>query len=105
MEKRGDEIHITDTEANAGETSGHMRWVLGIGLVLAIAVLSLIWITGALTQGDEEEEATATGVIASQEPATGTDSIVSDRVDTASDLPAADSSDTPLETVENQPAQ
>jgi len=53
MHKEGEEIHVDTAEASAGETSGHMRWVLGTGLLLAIVVLSLIWITGALTQPGE----------------------------------------------------
>lgn len=53
MHKEGEEIHVDTAEASAGEKSGHMRWVLGTGLLLAIVVLSLIWITGALTQPDE----------------------------------------------------
>ena len=93
MEKQGDEIHVDDIEASAGETSGHMRWVLGIGLFLAIAILSVIWISGALTQGDVEEEATATGIVASTaEEGDSTDSIVSDRLDemdTAQDVEVA----------------
>lgn len=53
--------HIEDDDARAAHTTGHMRWVLGIGLFLAIAILSVIWITGALTQGDVESEATVKG--------------------------------------------
>lgn len=49
MERQGDEIHITTDEASAGSTPHVVRYVLGFGLVLAIAALSVIWITGALT--------------------------------------------------------
>ena len=55
MHKEGKEIHVDTSEASAGETSGHMRWVLGIGLLLAIIILSLVWITGALTQPEEAD--------------------------------------------------
>lgn len=56
MEKRGDEIHVDETEASGGSKEGVVRYVLVISLFLAIAFLSIIWITGALTQGDEEEQ-------------------------------------------------
>lgn len=42
------EVHIEMDEARAGETSGHMRWVLGIGLILAVTAMSAIWIFPAL---------------------------------------------------------
>ncbi|XUU60885.1 hypothetical protein ACRAQ6_01015 [Erythrobacter sp. HA6-11] len=61
MENKDDAIHIEDDDAMAAHTTGHMRWVLGIGLFLAIAILSLIWITGALSQGEVEERATVSG--------------------------------------------
>lgn len=50
MERQGDEVHVDETEASAGEKSGHMRWVLAIGTLLAIILLSAIWMTGAATQ-------------------------------------------------------
>lgn len=49
MERHGKETHIPTHEARGGDTYGVVRWVLAIGLVLAIGALSLIWITGALT--------------------------------------------------------
>ncbi|WP_294046535.1 hypothetical protein [Sphingomonas sp.] len=35
-------IRESGEEARAGETSGHMRWVLGISILLAVVVLSLL---------------------------------------------------------------
>ncbi|WP_299423991.1 hypothetical protein [Sphingomonas bacterium] len=35
-------VRESGDEARAGETSGHMRYVLGISIVLAIGILSLI---------------------------------------------------------------
>ncbi len=49
MERQGDEIHISTTEASGGSTPHIVRYVLGISLFLAIAAMSAIWITGALT--------------------------------------------------------
>lgn len=49
MERRGDEIHVDTQEARAGDTPHVVRYVLLIGLLLAIVALSVIWITGAAT--------------------------------------------------------
>lgn len=49
MERQGNEVHIHTDEARGGSTPHIVRYVLAISLVLAIAALSLIWITGALT--------------------------------------------------------
>ena len=62
MEREGDETHLDTDEARAGVTNHGVRYVLAIGLVLAIIALSFIWISGALTtpQGDR------TGVVTNQ---------------------------------------
>ncbi|HET9642919.1 MAG TPA: hypothetical protein VFP68_06095 [Burkholderiaceae bacterium] len=49
MKRIGDEIHIDVDEARSGQTLHVMRYVLGISLALAIAALSAIWISGALS--------------------------------------------------------
>ena len=77
MHKEGDEIHVTDTEASGGSKEGVVRWVLLGGLVLAVLLMSIVWIVPAMTQGDVEEEATVSGEIQSmEEDGDGTDSIV-----------------------------
>ncbi|WP_202388819.1 hypothetical protein [Pontixanthobacter aquaemixtae] len=48
MHKDGEEIHIDEIEASGGEKSGHMRWVLGVGLLIAVVAMSLAWIVPAL---------------------------------------------------------
>lgn len=48
MERQGDEVHIQTDEARGGSTPNVVRYVLAIGLFLAIAAMSVIWITGAL---------------------------------------------------------
>ena len=60
MERHGDETHITTPEARGGDTYGIVRYVLIIGLVLAIGALSIIWITGALNS-DQPNSATVSG--------------------------------------------
>lgn len=54
MERHGDEVHINTEDARSGSTPHIVRYMLLIGLVLAIGALSAIWITGALNapQGD-----------------------------------------------------
>lgn len=49
MERQGDEVHVETDEARSGSTPHIVRYVLAISLFLAIAALSLIWITGALS--------------------------------------------------------
>lgn len=47
MGRHGEEVHVTETEASGGVKHHNVRLVLGISLFLVIAVLSIIWITGA----------------------------------------------------------
>ena len=77
MHRQGDEIHVSDTEASGGSKEGVVRWVLLGGLVLAVILLSVVWIIPAMTQGDVEEEATVSGEIQSMEDdGNSTDSII-----------------------------
>ena len=54
MERQGDEVHIETTEARGGSTPHIVRYVLIISLLLAVAALTVVWVTGAATspQGD-----------------------------------------------------
>ncbi|WP_338447419.1 hypothetical protein V5F89_06450 [Pelagerythrobacter marensis] len=79
MERQGDEVHMNETEASGGSKEGVVRWVLIVGTLLAIAALTVIWVTGALTQGEVESEGSVSGRIEASERDTGTDSIVDDR--------------------------
>jgi hypothetical protein len=47
MERHGDEVHVSTDEARGANTPHIVRYVLLISLVLAIVVLSAIWMTGA----------------------------------------------------------
>lgn len=47
MERQGEEVHVTTDEARGGDTPNIVRYVLLIGLVLAIIALSVVWMTGA----------------------------------------------------------
>ena len=49
MEKHGDQIEVTEREASNKPRSPHgVRIVLAVSLVLAIIVMSLVWIIPAL---------------------------------------------------------
>jgi hypothetical protein len=47
---------IDETDAKAGSREGVVRWVLAISLVLAIGAMTLVWVTGALTQNADEAQ-------------------------------------------------
>lgn len=53
MERRGDEVHVSEDEARSGSTPHIVRYVLIISITLAIVALSAIWITGALSSADD----------------------------------------------------
>jgi hypothetical protein len=48
MNKNGDEIDVTEEEASGGVKNHGVRYVLAISLLLAIIVLSAMWMTGAV---------------------------------------------------------
>ena len=60
MERQGDEVHITTSEARGGSTPHIVRYVLLFSLGLAILALSAIWIIGAVTADKHPATAPAT---------------------------------------------
>jgi hypothetical protein len=50
MERHGEEVELTETEASGGVKNHNVRIVLMISLLLAIGALSAIWIFGAATR-------------------------------------------------------
>jgi len=48
MNKNGDQIDVSEEEASGGVKNHGVRYVLAISLVLAIIVLSAMWMTGAV---------------------------------------------------------
>ena len=50
MERRGNEVHVSEIEASAGTQPHIVRYVLGISLLLAVGLLSLVWIVGSMTR-------------------------------------------------------
>ena len=70
--------HVTDVEASAGSKEGVVRWVLLGGLVLAVILLSLVWIIPAATNDETTIDATASERVQENQAEQGsdTDSIV-----------------------------
>jgi hypothetical protein len=56
MERQGDEVHIETDEARGASTPHIVRYVLAISLLLAIAALTLIWVTRAATNDAEADQ-------------------------------------------------
>jgi hypothetical protein len=102
MQRQGEETHFETDEARAASSPNIVRWVLGISLFAAIALLSVIWITGAATQDESESYVTvpATDQQANSD-GDSTDSIIGENADR---LEAAEVGDTAegQPTVENE---
>lgn len=71
MERQGDEVHIETDEARGGSTPHIVRYVLAFSLVLVIAAMSLIWITGALNRDTYPDPAGAAPAAVETVPAEG----------------------------------
>ncbi|MGN6496481.1 MAG: hypothetical protein ACTHK5_03960 [Tsuneonella sp.] len=96
MERRGEQIVQNETEATGASKEGVVRWVLTIGLLLAIVLLSIIWISGALTNGDVESEENVSEKIAVQKDDAGvTDSSTAPTFGAESGASAARASGSP----------
>ncbi len=80
-----------------------VRWVLLISLVAAVVLLSAIWMFGAATQGDVEEEATVSGQIdsASDDAGESTDSVLGMEPADTNTTQGGAGDDSPLNTIEN----
>ena len=61
MERRGDEAHVTTTEARSGSTPHIVRYILVISLFLAIVAMTIIWVTGALTSEQPNRQGPISG--------------------------------------------
>jgi hypothetical protein len=48
MKRKGDEVHINTLEASGGDKDRRLGKMLMIGTVLAIGLLTVVWITGAV---------------------------------------------------------
>jgi hypothetical protein len=57
MEREGDEVHVTTTEARSGSRGRHARNILLLSLLLVIVALSATWIFGAMNSPQGSHEA------------------------------------------------
>ena len=48
MERKGDEVHLTETEATGSVKSHGVRIVLGVSLLLIVVAMSAVWILGSI---------------------------------------------------------
>lgn len=48
MERKGDEVHLNETESSGGTKAHGVRIVLAISLLLVVAAMSAIWILGSV---------------------------------------------------------
>jgi len=48
MERQGEEIHVTETEASAASKPHIGRYVLGFSLLMVVIAMSAIWIFGSI---------------------------------------------------------
>ena len=102
MERKGDEVHVETDEARGASSPNIVRWVLLVSLFAAIALLSIIWITGAATQGESEQNVEVTNRIDDTAADDSTDSIVGENADELETAQPGAESVTP--TVENRTA-
>ena len=77
MEDRDGEFHMETDEARGASTENIVRWVLAIGLLLAIIGMSLAWIIPAVNRDGKTKHVSVSGQInAAKSDGSGTDSIV-----------------------------
>lgn len=94
------EPHFETDAARGASSPNIVRWILLVSLFAAIALLSIIWITGAATQS--EEEGTVSHEVRDRADTEDTDSIVGEDAD---EIEAAEpGSNTGTPTVENDAA-
>lgn len=61
MERQGDEVHIETDEARGASTPHIVRYVLAISLLLAIAAMTVIWVTGAVSSDQGTQNGPVSG--------------------------------------------
>ena len=100
MDGDENEPHFETDAARGASTPNIVRWILLVSLFAAIALLSIIWITGAATQN--EEEGTVSHEVRDRADVEATDSIVGENADELDAAEPGDDTGTP--TVENEAA-
>jgi len=89
MERKGEEVDVTTTEARSGSTPHIVRYVLLISLVLTIVALTIIWVAGAARVDDGSRTGAVTNqpVPVDAAPEADEASLAGDSVETMSDAP------------------
>jgi hypothetical protein len=100
MDGDENEPHFETDAARGASTPNIVRWILLVSLFAAIALLSIIWITGAATQSDEE--GTVSHEVRDRADVEATDSIVGENADELDAAEPGDDTGTP--TVGNETA-
>jgi hypothetical protein len=97
-----DEPHFETDAARGGSTPHIVRWILAVSLFAAIALLSVIWITGAATQDEGEQKVSVPKTEPAETAGDTTDSIVGENADEIREAPKPGAtSDAALPTVDN----
>ena len=50
MHREGEEVHLNEEEASGASKPHIVRYVLGVSLLLAVFLMSAIWIIGSITR-------------------------------------------------------
>lgn len=101
MADEANEPHFDTDAARGASTPNIVRWILLISLFAAIALLSIIWITGAATQSGEDE-ISVSEQMKDRQDAEATDSIVSENADEFETAPAVEREPGAPPVVENE---
>jgi hypothetical protein len=94
------EPHFETDAARGASSPNIVRWILLVSLFAAIALLSIIWMTGAATQ--TKEEGTVSHEVRDRSDVEATDSIVGENADELDAAEPGDKNTTP--TVQNRAA-
>jgi hypothetical protein len=50
MHREGEEVHLNEEEASGASKPHIVRYVLGVSLLLAVVLMSAVWIIGSITR-------------------------------------------------------
>ena len=101
MERDPNEVHSETDAARAGPTPHIVRWILLISLFAAIVLLSIIWITGAATQGNEEQNVEVSARAEDTNDSIATEGILGEDADEFETAEPGDADAPGVATVEN----
>jgi hypothetical protein len=103
MEDRDGEFHMETDEARGASTEGVVRWVLAIGLLLAIIGMSLAWILPAVNRDGKTKHVSVSGQInAAKSDGSDTDSIVDTSASTLPNATSTNGTEGGVPTVDSQ---